>query len=81
MWTRTHPAPRNTIEQDQNIKMMSVSHKFEGGRFVPVFLYDRAQADSRFSGFVHVAGNAPVGKTRYYLITDVWGPYFFLILL
>ena len=34
VWTRTNPNPRNTIEQDQNIKMLAVSHKFDGGRFV-----------------------------------------------
>jgi len=34
VWTRANHSPRNTIEQDQNIKMWAVGHKFEGGRFV-----------------------------------------------
>ena len=81
VWTRTHPAPRNTIEQDQNIKMMAVSHKFEGGRFVSVYAQTRVQTISRFSVFVFVAGNVPVGKPDTISARTRGGPYFFLFLL
>lgn len=64
VWTRTHPAPRNTIEQDQNIKLLAVSHKFEGGRFVSVLrLCPRSCTDHLTAfRFFSVAGNVPVGK-------------------
>ncbi|KAF9649302.1 hypothetical protein BDM02DRAFT_3186339 [Thelephora ganbajun] len=31
VWTRANPVPRNSVEQDQNIKMLAVGHKFDGG--------------------------------------------------
>ena len=62
MWTRTNPNPRNTVEQDQNIKMWAVSHKFDGGRFVTVLLCVRGPPSHGFFGPGFVAGNVTVGK-------------------
>lgn len=48
VWTRTNPVPRNTIEQDQNIKILAVSKNFEGGRFVVVAPLSDPAISSRF---------------------------------
>lgn len=62
VWTKANPVPRNTIEQDQNIKIMSVGHKFDGGRFVSA-PHPHTCAD-RLMGlwFCFAAGSVPVGE-------------------